>query len=138
MAKSFEEKVSEKILKKYGMDPATMTTKQKMLNILAITSISKGAPDPQEFNQLLEDYIMAALKVKGAILKGIQESEEEEEASSTVEYTTVTAATYEADINTLKIEAHEKDFDKKYLEYVLEHQKIPKDAKIIFTKDKQN
>ena len=138
MAKSFEEKVSEKILKKYGMDPATMTTKQKMLNILAITSISKGAPDPQEFNQLLEDYIMAALKVKGAILKGIQESEEEEEASSTIDYTTVTAATYEADINTLKIEAHEKDFDKKYLEYVLEHQKIPKDAKIIFTKDKQN
>ena len=138
MAKSFEEKVSEKILKKYGMDPATMTTKQKMLNILAITSISKGAPDPQEFNQLLEDYIMAALKVKGAILKGIQESEEEEEASSTIDYTTVTAATYEADINTLKIEAHEKDFNKKYLEYVLEHQKIPKDAKIIFTKDKQN
>lgn len=138
MAKSFEEKVSEKILKKYGMDPATMTTKQKMLNILAITSISKGAPDPQEFNQLLEDYIMAALKVKGAILKGIQESEEEEEASSTIDYTTVTAATYETDINTLKIEAHEKDFDKKYLEYVLEHQKIPKDAKIIFTKDKQN
>jgi hypothetical protein len=41
---------------------------------------------------------------------------------------------YYEDINTLEINAKESDFHPKYLQYMLEAKKIPKDAKLKFLK----
>lgn len=45
-------------------------------------------------------------------------------------------ATYNKTTNTIEIDAHAKEFNEKFLQYLLEYKKLPKDAKIIFTRDK--
>ena len=142
--KPLDEILSDTILKKHGLTPDKMTGKQKIINLLALTLLpDEDIPGPEEFNDILEEFITAALKVKAAILLGIEKDKYdpmEKDKYVPLEQITTVSACYDPIKNTLEIDAHKDSFDEKFLQYALEYQKIPKNAKIIFTKDniKQN
>lgn len=113
----------------------------KVIDMVAMSTVNlkkENYVGPDEVNNLLNHIILDIMRLKGMIMatsatnlleNALTQAADQVNPNSDMQ---MIHAEYNKEENTFSIDLPENAIDKKYLKYLMEHLKIPADAKVIF------